>query len=44
LNGEKKITAEHVKNNKDIRNLLGKNGIKPEDLPAEEDLKNWKEE
>jgi len=39
LNGEKKITKEHEKNNKDIRVLLGKNGIKPEDLPAEEDLK-----
>jgi len=39
LKGEKKITKEHEKNNKDIRALLGKNGIKPEDLPAEEDLK-----
>ncbi|MBI3136150.1 MAG: DNA damage-inducible protein D [Bacteroidetes bacterium] len=39
INGEKKITTEHIKNNKDIRTLLGKNGIKPEDLPAEEDLK-----
>jgi DNA-damage-inducible protein D len=28
-----------VKNNQDIRKLLGKSGIKPEELPAEEDIK-----
>lgn len=39
LKGEGKITNEHVKNNKDIRSLLGKSGIKPEELPAEEDIK-----
>ena len=39
LKGEENITDEHVKNNSDIRNLLGKSGIKPEELPAEEDLK-----
>ena len=39
LNGEAKITNEHIKNNKDIRSLLGKSGIKPEQLPAEEDIK-----
>lgn len=39
LKGETKITNEHVKNNKDIRALLGKSGIKPEQLPAEEDIK-----
>jgi DNA-damage-inducible protein D len=39
LNGEANITKEHVKNNKDIRSLLGKSGIKPEQLPAEEDIK-----
>jgi len=39
LNGELKITNEHVKNNSDIRNLLGKSGIKPEDLPIEADIK-----
>ncbi len=36
---EKDITKEHVKNNKDVRGLLLKSGIKPESLPAEEDLK-----
>ncbi len=39
LKGENKITGEHIKNNKDIRTLLGKSGIKPEQLPAEEDIK-----
>lgn len=39
LKGEQKITVEHVKNNKDVRGLLGKSGIKPEELPAEEDIK-----
>ena len=39
LKGENNITGEHVKNNKDIRNLLGKSNIKPEFLPAEEDIK-----
>ena len=39
LKGEVKITDEHVKNNKDVRGLLGKSGIKPEQLPAEEDIK-----
>ncbi len=39
IKGEIKITDEHVKNNTDIRNLLGKSGIKPEELPMEEDIK-----
>lgn len=39
LKGERNITSEHVKNNKDVRALLGKSGIKPEELPAEEDIK-----
>ncbi len=39
LFGEGTITSEHVKNNKDIRDLLDKSGIKPEELPAEEDIK-----
>ena len=39
LKGENNITSEHVKNNTDIRQLLGKSGIKPEQLPAEEDIK-----
>ncbi|OGX42225.1 MAG: DNA damage-inducible protein D [Omnitrophica WOR_2 bacterium RIFCSPLOWO2_12_FULL_50_9] len=39
LRGESAITGEHVKNNKDVRDLLGKSGIKPEALPPEEDIK-----
>lgn len=39
LKGEGNITIEHVKNNQDVRSLLGKSGIKPENLPAEEDIK-----
>ena len=39
LKRETKITNEHVKNNQDVRALLGKSGIKPEQLPAEEDIK-----
>ena len=39
LKGENPIANEHVKNNKDVRNLLAKSGIKPESLPAEEDIK-----
>ncbi len=39
LQGELPVTSEHVKNNKDVRSLLAKSGIKPEELPAEEDVK-----
>ena len=39
LKGENKITNEHIKNNSDVRELLGKSGIKPEALPTEEDIK-----
>lgn len=39
LRGESSITNEHIKNNKDVRELLGKSGIKPELLPPEEDIK-----
>jgi DNA-damage-inducible protein D len=39
LKGESSITAEHVQNNKTVREMLGKRGIKPEELPAAEDLK-----
>jgi DNA-damage-inducible protein D len=39
LQGEGRITGEHVKNNKEMRRVLAKNDIIPEDLPAEEDIK-----
>ncbi|PIP18691.1 MAG: DNA damage-inducible protein D [Candidatus Omnitrophica bacterium CG08_land_8_20_14_0_20_41_16] len=39
LSGELAITGEHIKNNRDVRDLLGKSGIRPEALPPEEDIK-----
>jgi len=39
LQGEEKITAEHIRNSRDIRLLLSERGIKPEELPPEEDIK-----
>ena len=38
LQGEQHITKEHVMNNADVRQLLLKRGIKPEELPPEEDI------
>ncbi|PIN94074.1 DNA damage-inducible protein D [Candidatus Pacearchaeota archaeon CG10_big_fil_rev_8_21_14_0_10_31_24] len=37
--GEERITNEHVKNNKEMRRVLAKNKIIPENLPPEEDIK-----
>ena len=39
LQGEGRITNEHVKNNKEMRKVLSKNKIIPENLPPEEDIK-----
>ncbi len=39
LHGEADITTEHVQNNSSVRNMLGERGIKPESLPAAEDIK-----
>jgi len=39
LTGEVPIAHEHVKNNENIREVLGKSGIRPEALPPEEDIK-----
>jgi DNA-damage-inducible protein D len=39
LHGEQPITVEHVQNNKTVREMLGKRGIKPEELPPAEDIK-----
>ena len=33
------ITDEHVKNNMEVRSVLAKNKIIPENLPVEEDIK-----
>lgn len=42
LSGLNNIAHEHMKNNYDIRNLLLKKGIRPEDLPIEEDAQKLK--
>ncbi len=39
LRSEGSIAVEHVKNNKDVRDLLMQRGIQPEALPAAEDIK-----
>jgi len=39
LQGEAPITDEHVQNNTSVRKMLGERGIKPEELPPEEDIK-----
>lgn len=39
LRTEPSIASEHVANNREVRNALGARGIRPEDLPAEEDAK-----
>ena len=39
LQGEPDITTEHIQNNSSVRSMLGKRGIKPEELPPSEDIK-----
>lgn len=39
LSTENEIINEHINNNRDVRDLLGKRNIKPELLPPEEDAK-----
>ena len=39
LQGEHSITEEHKNNNSSVRQMLGERGIKPEELPAAEDIK-----
>ena len=39
LNGETKITGEHAKSNREVRETLLRSGIYPEKLPAEQDIK-----
>lgn len=42
LQGEKSIEREHVDNNLEVRNILIKRGVKPENLSTEEDLQKIK--
>ena len=39
LKGEMPITREHIQNNLSVRDMLDKRGIRPEELPAAEDIK-----
>lgn len=39
LHGDEHITTEHVDNNSAVRKLLLQRGVKPENLPKEEDIK-----
>lgn len=39
LMGEAPITSEHIQNNLSVRDMLGKRGIQPENLPPAEDIK-----
>ena len=39
LHTEQTISHEHISNNQSVRNLLLERGVKPEDLPPEEDVK-----
>ena len=41
LYGEPPITQEHIQNNLSVREMLEARGIKPEELPAAEDIKKW---
>ncbi|MFA6409363.1 MAG: hypothetical protein WCW01_04225 [Gammaproteobacteria bacterium] len=37
LKGQEKIAGEHVTNNLEVRKMLQKRGVKPEQLPPSED-------
>ena len=39
LKGENQIAKEHIDNNIEVRKMLGNRGLKPENLPALEDVK-----
>ena len=39
LHGERDIRSEHVQNNTSVRATLAERGIRPEDLPPEEDIR-----
>src|ERR1700749_1180377 len=42
LKGEGQITTEHVENNKAVRKMLIERGVKPEQLPASQDVNKLK--
>lgn len=42
LKGQDKISNEHIENSKAVRKILKERGVKPEELPAAEDIKKVK--
>ena len=42
LYGETEISEEHTENNAEVRKILLKRGVEPENLPASEDIKKVK--
>ncbi|MDX2248932.1 MAG: hypothetical protein SF052_19245, partial [Bacteroidia bacterium] len=38
LQGEPAITDEHIENNQSVRDMLLRRGVRPEELPPEEDI------
>jgi DNA-damage-inducible protein D len=42
LSGDYAISREHVENNAEVRRMLLKRGVRPEDLPAAEDVEKVK--
>ena len=42
LMGDSEITKEHIDNNLEVRNILLKRGVQPENLPPSEDVKKLK--
>lgn len=39
LSGDREISKEQIDNNKEVRKMLLKRGVKPENLPPSEDVK-----
>ncbi len=39
LTGDAEISKEHIENNREVRKMLQKRGVKPENLPPAEDVK-----
>lgn len=39
MRNERKISDEHITNNRSVRKILLERGIRPEKLPSEEDIK-----
>ena len=42
LKGQEQVSKEHIDNNKAVRDMLKERGVKPESLPAAEDIAKLK--